>query len=85
MKIAAGAAASARDTAKKKVDDLKGEMDRFRKMVEEIGGAERQPTYIENLTNFWERPGFNENLCGRPSETLSGWPTIPCRTCPTAI
>ena len=41
VKDAAGAAASARDTAKKKASDLEGETDRFRKMVDEIGAAER--------------------------------------------
>ncbi len=62
MKIAAGTAASARDTAKKKVDDLKGEMDRFRMMVEEIGSAERATDLHRKLDELLGKAGIQREL-----------------------
>jgi DNA repair exonuclease SbcCD ATPase subunit len=62
VKEAAGAAASARDTAKKKVDDLTGEIDRFRKMVDEINIAERTTDLHRKLDELLGKAGIQREL-----------------------
>ena len=62
VKEAAGATASARDTAKKKVDDLTGEIDRFRKMVDEINTAERTTDLHRKLDELLGKAGIQREL-----------------------
>jgi DNA repair protein SbcC/Rad50 len=56
------AAQTARDAAKKKVDDLVGELERFRKMVEEINAAERKADLHHKLDELLGKTGIQREL-----------------------
>jgi DNA repair exonuclease SbcCD ATPase subunit len=62
MKQAATNADQARDTAKKKADDLAGEAERFRTLVEEVATSERTANLHRKLDDLLGKSGLQREL-----------------------